>query len=265
MFLFNSITQRSEALGGHGGGKEIVTFLVSCILGCFLSRRGMLVARRWLHFTQDTTRFQRPETGFCPGRFDMSWSDGFLSSRAVELYKMLLVDIRVTATIQPFYLVAVSCFQWGKDTNIKRLKLIRGMKGQATENNVIFETKRQRFRDSCVAKPSVMRSRGLPRLLALIRGSNTRRIQCRLISVSTYPDGETAKCHPEGGNVVQLSRWVEAGQTTNGGSDRPLAEMLSTAVIWVRPARLAWRKCARFTSTFIEQGLYDWTAVSSLL
>lgn len=56
------------------------------------------------------------------------------------------------------------------------------------------------------------------------------RIQYKLISLSVYPDLEQAKCQPGVGWVVQVLRWVEAGQVMRGGKCRPAAEMHSMAV-----------------------------------
>src|SRR5450432_3297504 len=89
-------------------------------------------------------------------------------------------------------------------------------------------------KDSCVVNPSLIRIRGLAFARSRVEGSNTFRIQSRLISLFTYPVLERPKCQPSVGWTVHVLRCVKAGHTIRGSSDLPLAEIHSTAVIMVR-------------------------------
>ena len=54
---------------------------------------------------------------------------------------------------------------------------------------------------------------------------------------SVYPDSEHAYCHPGVGNVVQLLRWVVAGQIIIGVKYLPSALVHSIAVTVIRLIR----------------------------
>jgi hypothetical protein len=56
----------------------------------------------------------------------------------------------------------------------------------------------------------------------------------KLILESVYPESEHAYCHPGVGNVVQLLRWVLAGQIIMGFRYLPSPLMHSIAVTDVR-------------------------------
>ncbi len=54
---------------------------------------------------------------------------------------MLLADYICTSSIQSFNLVAIGCFQGAKDSDVTGLELISGMRGETTQDYIIFETK----------------------------------------------------------------------------------------------------------------------------
>ena len=77
--------------------------------------------------------------------------------------------------------------------------------------------------DSCGAKPSQIRIRGLPFARARVAGSKTFWIQYRLMVEFVYPDSLQAKCQPGVSWVTQVLRRVAAGQQWVGqGSDHRL-------------------------------------------
>src|SRR5437667_163725 len=71
-------------------------------------------------------------------------------------------------------------------------------------------------RGNLTPKPSHISIRGFPLARAFFWGSNTRLSHSKLIMESVYPDSEYVKYQPGVGYVVQLARWVEAGQTIIG-------------------------------------------------
>ena len=58
---------------------------------------------------------------------------------------MLLADYIYTSSIQSFNLVAIGCLQGGKNSDVTRLELVGGVRGETTEDDIIFETKLQDF------------------------------------------------------------------------------------------------------------------------
>jgi hypothetical protein len=78
----------------------------------------------------------RSETGL-----NVLWRERYFSCRAEEGSKMLLADCIHTSSLESINLVAIGCFQRGKYCNITRLELVRGMRGETTEDNIVFETK----------------------------------------------------------------------------------------------------------------------------
>jgi len=54
---------------------------------------------------------------------------------------MLLADCICTSSEQPLSLVAVGCFQRGKHSDVAGLQLVGGVGGEATQDNIVFETK----------------------------------------------------------------------------------------------------------------------------
>jgi hypothetical protein len=58
---------------------------------------------------------------------------------------MFFADCTCTSLKQLFSLVIVGCLQGGKDSNITGLELVGGVRGEATQDNVIFKTKLQGF------------------------------------------------------------------------------------------------------------------------
>ncbi len=46
-----------------------------------------------------------------------------------------------TVFIQPFNLVAIGCLQGGKDCNVTGLELVGDVRGETTQDYVVFETK----------------------------------------------------------------------------------------------------------------------------
>ncbi len=58
---------------------------------------------------------------------------------------MLLADCIYTSSKQPISLVMVGFLQGGKHSNVTGLELIGGVRGEATQDDVVFETKLQGF------------------------------------------------------------------------------------------------------------------------
>jgi len=58
---------------------------------------------------------------------------------------MLLADCICTSLKQPISLVAVGCLQGGKHSDVTRLELVGGVRGEATQDDIVFETKLQGF------------------------------------------------------------------------------------------------------------------------
>ena len=76
---------------------------------------------------------------------------------------------------------------------------------------------------SCVPKPLQISIRGFWLARSLVWGSNTRFSHSELILESLYPLSGCGNCHPGVEYVVQLLRWVEAGQIISGSRDLPSA------------------------------------------
>lgn len=55
---------------------------------------------------------------------------------------MLLADYIYTSLIQSFNLVAIGCLQGREDSNVTGLELVGGMRGETTQDYIIFETNR---------------------------------------------------------------------------------------------------------------------------
>jgi hypothetical protein len=58
---------------------------------------------------------------------------------------MLLADCVCTSSKQPISFVAVGFLQGGKHSDVTGLELVGGVRGEATQDNVVFETKLQGF------------------------------------------------------------------------------------------------------------------------
>ena len=58
---------------------------------------------------------------------------------------MLLADYICTSSIQSFNLVAIGCFQGGKDSDVTGLELVGGVKGETIQDDIFFETNLQDF------------------------------------------------------------------------------------------------------------------------
>ena len=54
---------------------------------------------------------------------------------------MLLTDCICTSLEQPLSLVAVGCLQGGKHSDVAGLELVGGVGGEATQDDIVFETK----------------------------------------------------------------------------------------------------------------------------
>jgi hypothetical protein len=54
---------------------------------------------------------------------------------------MLLADYIYTSLEQPLSLVAVGCLQGCKYSDVAGLELVEGVGGEATQDNIVFETK----------------------------------------------------------------------------------------------------------------------------
>ena len=52
---------------------------------------------------------------------------------------MLLSDGIHSSSFEPFGIIAICCFEWGKHRNIARLELVRCVRRQATQFDVISE------------------------------------------------------------------------------------------------------------------------------
>ena len=61
--------------------------------------------------------------------------------RAVQRNEMLLADYIYTSLIQSFNLVAIGCLQGREDSNITGLELVGGMRGEATQYDVMLKAK----------------------------------------------------------------------------------------------------------------------------
>jgi hypothetical protein len=58
---------------------------------------------------------------------------------------MLLADCICTSSKQPISLVTVGCLQGYKHSDVAGLELVGGVRGEATQDNIVFETKLQGF------------------------------------------------------------------------------------------------------------------------
>ena len=56
---------------------------------------------------------------------------------------MLLTDYAYPSMVQSFSLVAISCLQWAKYSHITGLEFVRGMGGETTQRDIVFETELQ--------------------------------------------------------------------------------------------------------------------------
>ena len=54
---------------------------------------------------------------------------------------MLLANYICTPSKQPISLIAVGCLQGGKHSDVTGLQLVGGVRGEATQDDVVFETK----------------------------------------------------------------------------------------------------------------------------
>jgi hypothetical protein len=54
---------------------------------------------------------------------------------------MLLADYIYTSLEQPLSLIAIGCLQGGKHSDVVGLELVGGVRGEATQEDIIFETK----------------------------------------------------------------------------------------------------------------------------
>jgi hypothetical protein len=52
---------------------------------------------------------------------------------------MLLADYCCTASIQSFNLFAIGCLQGRKDSDVKGLELVGGMRGETTQDDAVFK------------------------------------------------------------------------------------------------------------------------------
>jgi hypothetical protein len=92
-------------------------------------------------------------------------------------------------------------------------------------------------RVSYVPKPSQISTQGRPLARALVLESNIRLSHYKLMLESIYPDSLHAYCHPGVENIIQLLRWVVAGQIIIGFRYLPSALMHSIAVTIIRLTR----------------------------
>jgi hypothetical protein len=58
---------------------------------------------------------------------------------------MLLTNYISTSSKQPISLVVVGCLQGGKHFNVTGLELVGGVRGEATQDDIVFKTKLQGF------------------------------------------------------------------------------------------------------------------------
>ena len=58
----------------------------------------------------------------------------------------MLADCIYTSSKQPISLVAISFLQGGKHSDVTGLELVGGVRGKATQDYVVFETKLQGFK-----------------------------------------------------------------------------------------------------------------------
>jgi hypothetical protein len=74
---------------------------------------------------------------------------------------MLLTDYICTSAKKPISLVAVGCLQGGKHSNVIGLELVGGVRGEAIQDNVIFETKLLGFEGLVHPKTVEISTRGV--------------------------------------------------------------------------------------------------------
>jgi hypothetical protein len=133
---------------------------------------------------------------------------------------------------------------------------------------MLFSKQNSRIsRVSCEPKPSQICTRDFPFACSLVSESNIRFSHSRLIFESVYPDSLHAYCHPGVWKVVQLLRWVVAGQIIIGLRYLSSALIHSIAVTVVRLTRapLQSRLLSLPTRTLTEPGIDSITPVSSIL
>jgi hypothetical protein len=58
---------------------------------------------------------------------------------------MLLANCICPSSIQSFNLVAIGCLQWAKHSDVTGLELVGGMRGETTQDDIVFETILQDF------------------------------------------------------------------------------------------------------------------------
>jgi hypothetical protein len=101
---------------------------------------------------------------------------------AIERDEMLLADCVRTSVKQPFSLVAVDVLQAGKYADITGLQLVGGVRGEATQDDVVLETKLYGFEGlvrpeavgSQITCDCLIGSRRQPWLLSCILGPQIR-------------------------------------------------------------------------------------------
>jgi hypothetical protein len=58
---------------------------------------------------------------------------------------MLLADYSYVSSLKPFDLIPVSSFQRAKHRDITRLELVRYMRGETAQDDIVFKTELQDF------------------------------------------------------------------------------------------------------------------------
>jgi hypothetical protein len=72
---------------------------------------------------------------------DISLRKRLFPCGTIQRGEMFLTDCICTSSKQSISLIAVSCLQRCKDSNVTGLELMRSVGGEATQDNVVFETK----------------------------------------------------------------------------------------------------------------------------
>ena len=95
--------------------------------------------------SEDSVWVEWEQTTCSPGGGDIPLRERPFPCRAVQRGEMFLADRACTSSKQSFSLIAIGCLQGGKDYDITRLELVGGVRGQATQDDVVLETELQDF------------------------------------------------------------------------------------------------------------------------
>ena len=91
--------------------------------------------------SKDSVWVKWEQTTYSLGGGDIPLHERPFPCRAIQRGEMLLADCICTSLKQPISLVTVGFLQGGKHSNVTGLELVGGVRGEATQDDVVFKTK----------------------------------------------------------------------------------------------------------------------------